>query len=400
MGCVVEQESAEVFEVVETLPGLAWTGADVDWGETAVIWDVVDFVVVKTLADVAVAVPWAGADLEGRSMRTLRVLLERSFALLALLQCMAQTWFTATLLQMFLFTPPLMWLVSRWTQRALWPGCLLLGLLLAACAVALYATTVQLGLAPTLLVFPRMLPRQAFLWDPTFVYQYVRAHTNAVPYVVGLLTGTLFHLADRNKWQPSKRTATWLWLGIPLGLLLLGAAFISAFPFVRPSYEARPLLDAAYGPARLLGFSLPAAWIIFTCGLGYGGMFDSILSWSPLVALGRLTFSVFLVHLAIIIVSMGSMRQPVHLSDFSVASETVADIAMSYAAGLLLYLCVEAPMLNLQTIFFSKLSSKRVSAERVLRDEPTSGKAQGAAEDGNKEHGDAAYRTWTSTTDA
>ncbi|XP_034240741.1 nose resistant to fluoxetine protein 6-like [Thrips palmi] len=134
--------------------------------------------------------------------------------------------------------------------------------------------------------------------------------------------------------------------------------------------------------------------------MGYGGVFNSILSWSPLVALGRLTFSVFLVHLTIIIVSVGSMRQPAHLSDFSLASETVADIAMSYAAGLLLYFCVEAPMLNLQTIVFARLSSKRVSAERVLREEPASGKASGAAGDVNKEHEDADNRTWTITTDA
>ncbi|XP_034240919.1 nose resistant to fluoxetine protein 6-like [Thrips palmi] len=312
--------------------------------------------------------------------------------------CMIQTWFAAALLQMFLLTPPLMWLVSRWTQRALWPGCLLLGLLLAASAVVLYATTVHLGLAPTYLSYPRMLLRQGFATNPTFVYQYVLAHTNALPYVVGLLAGTLLYLADLRAWRPSERVATRLWLGIPLGLLLLGGTIVSAFAFVRPSFEARPLLDAAYGPARLLGFSLPAAWIIFTSAMGYGGVFDSVLSWSPLVALGRLSFSAYLAHLTIIIVSVGSTRQPVYLSDYTVVSQGVADVVLSYVAGLALYFCVEAPMMNLQAIVFARLNSATASTtEKASRDEPARGKAPGEAQDADEVHEDAATRTSTST---
>ncbi|XP_034239983.1 nose resistant to fluoxetine protein 6-like [Thrips palmi] len=310
-------------------------------------------------------------------------------------QCMIQTWFAATLLQMFLLTPPLMWLVSRWTQRALWPGCLLLGLLLAASAVVLYATTVLLGLTPITLMFPRDLVRQGFAMDPTFIYQYLPAQTNAVPYVVGLVTGTLFYLANRDKWQPSKRTATWLWLGIPLGLLLLSVTLISVFLFFRPSFEARPLLDAAYGPARWLGFSLPPAWILFVCAMGYGGVFDRIFSWSPMLPMGRLSFSVYLIHFTIIIVTTSTTRQPAYLSDYSVVSQGVADIVISYAAGLVLHFCVEAPMMSLLSIAFSRLSSSTGSAERVSG--AVSGKAPGEAQDADEVH-DNAVRTSTSTT--
>lgn len=49
-------------------------------------------------------------------------------------------------------------------------------------------------------------------------------------------------------------------------------------------------------------------------------MFDGILTWAPLVALGRLTYSVYLVHLAVIIVSTGTARQPFYLSNYNVVS--------------------------------------------------------------------------------
>ncbi|XP_034240137.1 O-acyltransferase like protein-like [Thrips palmi] len=305
--------------------------------------------------------------------------------------CMIQTWFAAALLHMFLLTPPLMWLVSRWTQRALWPGCLLLGLLLAASAVVLYTSTVHVGLPPTLLVLPRTLVRQAFGIDPAFIYQYLPTHTNVVPYVLGLVTGTLFYLANRDKWQPSKRTATVLWLGIPLCLLLMSVTLVSAIVFFRPSFEARPLLDALYGPARLLGFSLPTAWIIFTCGLGYGGVFDRIFSWAPLLPLGRLSFSVYLIHITIIVVTTSTTRQPTYVSDYGVASQAVADVVISYAAGLVLHLCVEAPMMNVLAIAFARFISSPGSAARVSG--AVSGKAAGEAQDADEMHENASTST-------
>ncbi|XP_034241143.1 nose resistant to fluoxetine protein 6-like [Thrips palmi] len=289
--------------------------------------------------------------------------------------CMVQTWFLASVVQMFLLTPPLMWLVSRWTQRALWPGCLLLGLLLAASAVVLYATTVHLGLLPTWIMYPEALRHVNVATNPTFVYQYVRTHTNALPYVVGLLAGALFYLANRDKWQPSKTVVTLLWLGIPFSLALSFAIIFIGVVFNLPSFEARPLLDALYGPARLLGFSLPSAWIIFTCGMGHGGLFNSLLTWRPLVVMGRLTYSVYLMHLTFTIVATSSVRHPIYLSDYTIVSQTLSDIVVAYAVGLVLYFCVEAPMMNLQTIAFThwfrrKSGSAGQTAERSLPDQP------------------------------
>ena len=40
--------------------------------------------------------------------------------------------------------------------------------------------------------------------DNTFQYQYVPTHANAIPYIVGLILGTLFVLVKDHDWQPSK----------------------------------------------------------------------------------------------------------------------------------------------------------------------------------------------------
>ncbi|XP_034240138.1 nose resistant to fluoxetine protein 6-like [Thrips palmi] len=315
--------------------------------------------------------------------------------------CMIQTWFVAAILQMYLATPLLMWLVSRWTLRALWPGCCLLGLLLAAAAATYYATALQQGLLPSLHIYPQLLRRLNLADDPTFVHQYVQTHNNAVPYVVGLIVGTLFYLANRREWRPSKTMGTLMWLGIPLTLVILLASFFSMVVFYLPSFEARPLLDTAYGPARLLGFSLPAAWIIFTCGLGHGGLFDSILTWKPVVTLGRITYSVYLAHVAVILVSSGIARHPMYVSDYSLVGQSVGTVVVSYIMGTVLHFCVEAPMANVLAIvvgyWFQNSDSAALTKERGPADEVAQ-QAPEAPDDSEDVHEDTSRRSSTCTT--
>ncbi|XP_034250941.1 nose resistant to fluoxetine protein 6-like [Thrips palmi] len=297
--------------------------------------------------------------------------------------CMIQTWFVAAILQMYLATPLLMWLptdVATLTQ----------------CKHAVSAEYVLDHHTAS-----RLLRRLNLADDPHFVHQYVQTHNNAVPYVVGLIAGTLFYLANRREWRPSKTTGTLMWLGIPLTLVILLASFFSMVVFYLPSFEARPLLDTAYGPARLLGFSLPAAWIIFTCGVGHGGLFDSILTWKPVVTLGRITYSVYLAHVAVILVSSGIARHPMYVSDYSLVGQSVGTVVVSYIMGTVLHFCVEAPMANVLAIvvgyWFQNSDSAALTKERGPADEVAQ-QAPEAPDDSEDVHEDTSRRSSTCTT--
>lgn len=67
--------------------------------------------------------------------------------------------------------------------------------------------------------------------------------------------------------------------------------------------------------------------------------------------LGRLTFCAYLIHPAIIRLSIGDLRQPLYASDATIVVQVFAVFLLSYIAALLLCLGLEMPTSALQRYF-------------------------------------------------
>ncbi|XP_034230111.1 O-acyltransferase like protein-like [Thrips palmi] len=283
-------------------------------------------------------------------------------------QCMPHTWYLAAAMHMYFGTPIVMWIIHRCMQRSTSLGCTVLGSLLLVSAGVLYGCTVAFDLRPVTLIIPMFFRHGNFATNANFLNQYIVTHTNLVPYAAGLIFGALHHVIQSREWTPSKATKRNMFLGVVFGLVVQVATIFSgaAYLFV----EGRHLwLESMYAPARMVSFSVPIAYIIFACSFGAGGILHRVLSCTPMIALGRLTYSVYLVHLTIILASTASIRQPVYTSDFTFLKSVASDTVLSFLAGLLLYICVEAPLSKLLMAAIEKFASRK-RGENVKSDSP------------------------------
>ena len=58
--------------------------------------------------------------------------------------------------------------------------------------------------------------------------------------------------------------------------------------------------SAMYLGFHRLAWALALAWVVFACAKGYGGFINSFLSWGMFLALGRLTYMMYLIHLDVL----------------------------------------------------------------------------------------------------
>ncbi|XP_052126811.1 nose resistant to fluoxetine protein 6-like [Frankliniella occidentalis] len=274
--------------------------------------------------------------------------------------CLLHTWFLAAVMQMSMVAPLVMLAAHRCSRRWKAQAALLPPLLsLAVASTVLYICTAAQGLLPATANVPMFMRGANMLFDANFVNQYLPAHTNAIPFTVGLVSGTLLYILSIKQWALSMAMRRYLFLSIPIGLALMIITVMLGMVYLM--YEAQqPWLESLWAPARLITFSVAVACIIVSCALGCGGPFGRFLSCRPLIALGRLTYCVFLVHQSLITATSGAARQPLFLSWFSFIHAVTGDLFWSLIFGLLLHLCVEAPMVNVLKTAMAALAAYQV----------------------------------------
>uniref|UniRef100_A0A224YQK6 Nose resistant to fluoxetine protein 6 n=1 Tax=Rhipicephalus zambeziensis TaxID=60191 RepID=A0A224YQK6_9ACAR len=118
---------------------------------------------------------------------------------------------------------------------------------------------------------------------------YDKAYTHAPPLFVGMIFGCL--AVKRHHLSKMVQSAAWV-LAVTVSLAaLLG---------VRSWFEGRQpqrLEAAIYGGMHRVSWGLSVGWVMYACATGRGGFVTKILAWPIMYPLGRLSFSVYMVHI-------------------------------------------------------------------------------------------------------
>lgn len=206
----------------------------------------------------------------------------------ASLRPLLHTWSLGVEEQFYLLFPPLLWALHRFARRLIWP------VLFVLAGVSLWKAQQYLGFDPT----------------KAFYHPFCRA--------VELLVGALAYGASRH-WSPGavpRQVLSWLGAaGIVGSLLLLN----DKVPF--PGFWALP---ACVGTAAML--------------LGQGGLPNRWLSVKPLVAVGDMSYSLYLWHWPLLVYG--------HLVFGLSAWVTGVAVALSFVLAWLSRRYVEAPFLS------------------------------------------------------
>ncbi|XP_026810739.1 O-acyltransferase like protein-like [Rhopalosiphum maidis] len=200
-------------------------------------------------------------------------------------------------------------------------------------------------------------PRQSIIFNGPYRASYMRS----TPYITGMAMSFIISKLKEKKIKLSLITVyigTVIVTTACLWVQFYGAIFYKS---QRPYY---PLEQALYATFSHCTWTVLCMWIsgcYYTSGYG---LISKIFDNRFMVPLGRLSYSVFLVNLIVMLMSQSSQRLPTVLSVKSLMDAWIYDTFKTYLMGLALYLFVEAPFGNLIKRIFWGNKKKNSSTRR------------------------------------
>ncbi|XP_045192777.2 O-acyltransferase like protein-like [Mercenaria mercenaria] len=254
--------------------------------------------------------------------------------------CMGWTWYLANDMQMYIISP-----------------LILLPLFYNVIFGGITSTLFLAGTiaATAIITNEHQYPAQS--WSPFapkqdehyFKQMYIPASTRLGPYLVGLVTGyVLYKCKCRFRIPVMINLACWL--------LCIGAVCSIVYgPFTKDDEHIFTAEQStAYNTLFRTGWGVAICWIVFACATGYGGWINELLSWSPFVPLGRLTYCAYLLHPFVMAYYYETSPKPVYFSDYGIIYLFLGNLVLSYGAAFMVSLFFESPMMGLEKALFKK----------------------------------------------
>ncbi|KAG8287297.1 hypothetical protein J6590_041541 [Homalodisca vitripennis] len=264
--------------------------------------------------------------------------------------CVTQSWFLASDFQLYVFSPVLLIPLHKKPK---------LGFLLIVLFVII-TTSGSLWNAIT----KDLKGGGAFTFDrrseDTFAKEYIVTHWRATSFLVGMALGYVFFKVKQGE-LVLKLSRAKVWAGWLLSIFFIVFSVFFIIVLQNPEYVPKRWVDIPYMVFHRHLFIAGFAWIILACILGHGGYLNQFLSWNILIPFTRLTYGAFLTHVLIQSIETYSQRVPGTLIAMNYWFHIVADFTLSYLAGAVLFLTVEAPCGNIAACCFEgKMKSKEV----------------------------------------
>ncbi|PNF30393.1 hypothetical protein B7P43_G13251 [Cryptotermes secundus] len=265
--------------------------------------------------------------------------------------CLLQSYFLACDMHFFIIAIPVVILLSK---RPSIGAAVLGGIILVSIIIPFLVT--YLDHKPALVNF-----YIDFLLAPrgNDVYQsvYIKSHTRASPYFVGLALGYLLynHLNGKQK------------IGMVPSVVLCGCVvcllygtMMSGIVFYDPTRPYNPLEAGFFAGMHRFVWSLGISIFIVVITLGKLPVISSLLSSKLLLSLGSLSYCMFLIHPVFLYWSNGGLHHPEYFSYSRIVVLAAGDIVLSIFASLFLYLTIEAPCSHMTR----KILSKKVATKQ------------------------------------
>ncbi|XP_050074483.1 nose resistant to fluoxetine protein 6-like [Anopheles maculipalpis] len=256
--------------------------------------------------------------------------------------CLGHTWYLSVDMQLYLAAPFIIYPLWRWGRRML----LAIVALIAASMVTVFVLFFVYHLRLSFLAVDDKRLRHVYTYYPT--------HTRAGAWLVGVMYG---YVLQRTKKHYVLLPRWFIVLGWTLTVSAILAILFGDHPIQQPDYETLPqAVDAIYESLSRVGWATAIGWIVFACVNGYGGAINDFLGatfWQPL---GRLSYTIYLLHFPIQMMMAGSARVPYYFTDLLAAYQFWGDIGFTLTLALVWTLLFESPIIGLERMLFGRPS--------------------------------------------
>lgn len=151
-------------------------------------------------------------------------------------------------------------------------------------------------------------------------YSYFATYQHLGPYCLGILIGYLLYKRPHMKLPKYLTWLLWLFLP-PLSFTTLLLTYLWNGAYEEPSLiNPSPLVSAFYVAIHRTIWTSLIAWIVFACSTGRAKLISSFLSHPMFIPLSRLSFSIYLVHLPVIMFRALNLRHTIEWTDMNIVS--------------------------------------------------------------------------------
>ncbi|KAH7984219.1 hypothetical protein HPB52_018208 [Rhipicephalus sanguineus] len=257
--------------------------------------------------------------------------------------CMPHYWYIAVDFQLAIVSTVILAAVTpRWPKASLW----LMAIIAAATCLA---TGIQVYVKDAL-PFNIIITTDVRKLIVSQTDIYIKAHPHAAPLFIGVIFGCL--ATRRHRLSKLVQAAAWV-----LATALSLAALLGVRTWSQGRHPER-IESTLYAALHRASWALGVSWVMYACATKRGGLVNKILSWPCFYPLGRLSFSVYLVHLILMACNSVLSREFITNHPFLHAQMYVSLVITAYTLASIMYLLVECPVAGLDNLVFSRLMPK------------------------------------------
>ncbi|XP_071056767.1 nose resistant to fluoxetine protein 6-like isoform X3 [Onthophagus taurus] len=250
--------------------------------------------------------------------------------------CLLHTWYLSMDMQIFILSPIVLIPLVKYRKIMLK---IILPILLAASMIVAW-------------VIPYVYDTPIFS-QPYYDYSYYPMHTRLSAWLVGIIAGTLLH-----EFRDAKLTIPW-WLNLFIWACVVVGMIACVFPGNTETYDYNRVTSAFYLAFHRPAWAIGLTWVVFACMKGRGGIFNWVLSIGIFQTLSKLTYSMYLVHISSLLLSVAKMQYEGQFGDFELIHMFLGDLLQVVTIALIWYVLFESPMTVIEKIIFGGGAKRR-----------------------------------------
>jgi len=256
--------------------------------------------------------------------------------------CYTATWFLAIEMQLFIFSPIFLYLLYYY-----WP----IGLAIIATTMsASWATVGTIAGVNEYNANQLQHDMKVGVIEASNVYYdiYYKPYYRANAYLIGIIIGFVCF----KKWEIPKHPLIRVPVYIGMACFAIGCMLAVIFGLYDTwhGHEFSDFESVFYLTFSGTGWSIAVALLIYICHTGFGFVVNTILSWSFWVPLFRLTISVYLIQVMVVLFFNGALQAQYFYTDYSLIVYFSCHMVFSYSIAALTSTFVQYPLLNIEKL--------------------------------------------------
>ncbi|XP_055912344.1 nose resistant to fluoxetine protein 6-like [Eupeodes corollae] len=250
-------------------------------------------------------------------------------------RCYEEAWYLAIDFQLYALSPLLLVPMWKWGKKFA-PVLLILGLSSIGCVIGIYLFQGYVGL---------MLGLNPHEWERV----YTPTHTRCSTWLLGFGFGYFLHKNRQSNFKIPKIVQLIGWV---VSFLTMTAVVFGPYFSLSANGQGTVFEAAMYEGFKRISWGLAHVWITFACYYGYGGFVDTFLShpfWQPF---GRLTYAMYMMHMAVERMHFGLTRTEIYFSVYNQFLYFWSAFGITFLISIYVTLAFESPILILEKFIF------------------------------------------------